>query len=136
MKVKNNAINIDTLIDIDESREKFVVDGVVCEDIEGNVILSRIKPTRNPKWQPLDWKYIESICGHCNRFEFVMCERQAKDNDTAIKAVFNYRKANDDLIIYLAWVERENRKEKFIRTHLNDLEDDNYERQEVRMNNG
>lgn len=123
--------------ELELANNKFVIDGKCAEyEITGELNLHNIPHKRNPKWQPLDWKYIETICGHCSRFEYLMCENQCKDNDMAIKAIFRSRKANDDLSIYLSWVEREHGKEKYIRTHYNDLEDDNYERQEVRMLNG
>ena len=115
---------------------RFSINGVVCEDKDGEILLRNIPINRNPSWQPLDWKYISSICGVCSRFEHVMCENQCKDEDTAIRAIFNSRKALEDLSIYLSWKKREEQKEKYIRTHYNDLEEDNYERQEERMLNG
>lgn len=120
----------------EEVHEKFMIDGIIAEDRDGNINMRVIKVKRNSKWQKLDWDYIGEVVGFVSRFEYVMCENQCKDNDIAIRAILNSRKAEDDLSIYLSWYQREKGKEKYIRSHYNDLEDDNYERQEKRCLNG
>lgn len=123
--------------ELELANNKFVIDGQCAEHIRtGELNLRKVPIKRNPKWQPLDWNYIDTICEGHNWFEYVMCENQARTNDIAIRAIFNSRKASDDLAIYLSWVQREQGKEKYIRTHYNDLEEDNFERQEIRCLNG
>ena len=123
--------------ELELANNKFVINGKCCEfELTGELNLHNIPINRNQNWQPLDWEYIKTICGHCSAFEYKMCENQARTNDVAIRAIFNSRKANDDLSIYLSWFNREQGKEKYIRTHYNDLEDDNFERQEIRCLNG
>ena len=120
----------------EEVHERLTIDGVVVEDKDGNLNARAVKVKRNPKWKKLDWDYIEEAVGHVSRFEYVMCENQCKDEDISIKAILKSRKADEDLEEYLAWHNRTTKRERYIRSHYNDLEDDNYERQEKRVLNG
>lgn len=120
----------------EEVHEKFRVDGVVAEDNNGNLNVRVVKVKRNPQWEQLDWNYIHSVVGLVNRFEYVMCENQCKNNDISIRAILKSRKATDDLNEYMSWYRTTTARERYIRSHYNDDEEDNYERQEQRCLNG
>lgn len=130
-------MNEKELKEMDEN--KFRVNGKLAEDTYGNVIIHNIKNEdikRNPEWPPLDWDIIEKECGHCNRFEYIMCEMQCSSNELAIKGIKNCRKHQSEYNDILIDDNRTKRRNKYIRTHYNDLEDDVFERQEIRCLNG
>lgn len=118
--------------------DAFTVTGKVVEsDKNGDLHLEHIKIKDIKRvWEPLDWDFIENTVGHCNRFEIIMCTTQCKTNEDAIKAILKYRKAQKESNSYIASLNKENHETKYLRTHYNDLEDDNFERQEIRCLNG
>ena len=126
---------------MDSDNNKFKINGKVVEDINGNILHKKLKKedaSRNPSWPKLDYKKIYDAFGYLTTYEFIMCENQCKTTDLAIKAVSNYRKSKEDTYLQelLADNAREKARMRYIRSHYNDLEDDNYERQEVRKLNG
>lgn len=124
---------------MNDEYEKFTINGKIAEDCNGNIILHNIKKEdikRNPSWPELDWTEIEKNVGRCSRYEYLMCEGQCKTNEMAIKSIKNYRLSDDALSDIIASEIKEKRRNHYIRTHYNDIEDDNEERQEIRCLNG
>ena len=124
---------------MDKEHQKFTINGKLAEDRNGNIFLHNIKKEdvkRNPEWPDLDWTEIDKAVNYHTYFEYLMCKGQCKTNEMAIKAILNYRKSSSELSDILIEASLEEKRNKYIRTHYNDLEDDNEERQEIRCLNG
>ena len=99
-------------------------------DKNGNIKVEKVPVNRNPKWEQIDYNRVYEVVGKISQFEYKMCENQCKDTDTAIKAILNYRNANPDEYY---WILKEDyaldkARTHYLRTHLNDIEDDNEEK--------
>lgn len=123
----------------------FTINGNRAEDRNGFLKLDLKADEyicRNHTWDILDWNIICSEL-HCTmtevgKFGYIMCENQCKTNEMAVKALKNYFKHRDDTSLseMLSYYKKEACRMKYIRSHYNDTEDDNMERQEVRCLNG
>ena len=102
--------------------------------------VKEVEVKRNPKWEPLDWNAIKKAVGQdITKFDEKMCENQCPTTEMAIKAIQKRRECDQLQFELELEAERDaatNPRNKYIRTHYNDLEADNYERQEVRTLNG
>lgn len=124
--------------------EKFLFNGkeLHCNQ-SGELDLRKITDEdikRNPDWPFLNWNIIDAEVGGHSKYEYIMCETQCKTDSHAIKSIKNYRKINSDINVTIFSLELEEeknrRRNRYLRTHYNDLEDDNYERHEIRCLNG
>ena len=99
-------------------------------DKKGELKVEKVPVNRNSKWDQIDYTRVYKVVGNISQFEYKMCENQCKDTDTAIKAILNYRNANPDEYY---WILKEDyaldkARTHYLRTHLNDIEDDNEEK--------
>lgn len=99
-------------------------------DKKGNLKVDKVPVNRNPKWGEIDYLRVYEVVGKISQFEYKMCENQCKDTDTAIKAILNSRNANPDEYYWLLKgdYEKDKARTHYLRTHLNDIEDDNEEK--------
>ena len=130
MNINENKSFIDE--DLIETDETYSSKGQLC--------ISKIKVNRNPKWEKIDYKMLKQLFYEIDKVEYLMCENVCPDTETAIKAIKNKRCQELQRDEWVDILENANRldyaRTHFMPTHYNDLEDDNYQRQEIRNQNG
>ena len=99
-------------------------------DKKGELKVDKVPVNRNPKWEEIDYLRVYEVVGKISQFEYKMCENQCKDTDTAIRSILTARNANPDEYYYILKGDYETDKARthYLRTHLNDIEDDNEEK--------
>lgn len=95
-------------------------------DKSGDIKVDKIKINRNPNWEDIDYSRIKTTLGDISQMEYVMCENQCKNTDTAIKAITNMRNSNSDELYNILNSEylKDKRRTHYLPTHENEIEDD------------
>ena len=107
------------------------------KNYDGLDMRNKDKPAkRNPQWPQLDFKELDKEFDDLDGYERAMVNAQCETMDDARAALRKKRYSDDVYAEKMDFYAKEARKDRFIRTHYNDLEADNYERQEQRMLNG
>ena len=131
---KESARQLTRFMDNERARYKLPDNSLMEDDgtwdKNGNIKVEKVPVNRNPKWEQIDYNRVYEVVGKISQFEYKMCENQCKDTDTAIKAILNSRNANPDEYY---WILKEDyaidkARTHYLRTHLNDIEDDNEEK--------
>jgi len=105
-------------------------------DKNGDLILKKVPYDRPKDWPEIDYKVLKERFEYLDGVESLMVNNTCRTTEVAIKAIERKRKADDDSFSFLSHYAKEKAKDHYIRTHYNDLEADNYERQEERQLNG
>lgn len=131
---KESARQLTRFMDKERARYKLPDNSLMEDDgtwdKKGELKVDKVPVNRNPKWEEIDYLRVYEVVGKISQFEYKMCENQCKDTDTAIKAILNSRNANPDEYYYILKGDYETDKARthYLRTHLNDIEDDNEEK--------
>ena len=111
-----------------------------CTEQDKQFQEKRIQIERPGGWEELDWNVIKRVCGEIGSYEYKMCMNLCKTTEIAIAAIKNKRRIeqrSEDILDSLEEAEYYERAcLRYLPNHYNDLEEDNYQRQEIRLKNG